>query len=203
MLDAVLADEIVVTEYGISARSGSLIYRVECAHRDAERLAAERAVSRNISTDNDRSENAIPVIMEVADETIILVGFSSTERRKLYRALRAVSGIGRRSALWVLDCGEVIDTLRAVAGKDQTYFQPVPGLGKARVGAIIMELEKRYKESIPKPLPLAVPIWVEARDAIMHSNPDILAAERQLLEAIKKAASPPRSAEELLALIDS
>ena len=188
MLDSLIAEEIIATEYGATVRCGPLIYRVECAHRDAERLAGETLPV------------TVPVVVELTDETMILVGFSSVDRRKLYQALRGVTGIGRRSALLVLDCGEVIDTLRAVSGKDQTYFQEVPGVGKARVGAIVLELAKRYKETLPFALPLAVPIWVEARDALMQSGLTPQAAERLLRTAIDAADAPPRSAEALLAL---
>jgi hypothetical protein len=202
MLDALIAEEVTATEYGVAARCGPLVYRVECAHRDAERLRAlslATAGRERHSLLEPPSVN-ISVLVELADETVIVVGFSSTERRKLYRALRAVAGIGRRSALLVLDCGEVIDTLRAVVGKDSSYFQGVTGLGKARVSAIIIELEKRYKEALPKALPLPVLMWVEARDALLYSGLGPQAAEELLRKAIADLETLPRSAEALLTL---
>jgi Holliday junction resolvasome RuvABC DNA-binding subunit len=139
-------------------------------------------------------------MMELADETIILIGFSSSERRRLYQALRAVTGIGRRSALLALDCGEVIDTLRAVAGQDNSYFRGVPGLGASRITKIFAELEQRYKDALPEALPLPVLWWVEARDALLHLGLDLTQAERLLRAAIASASTAPHSAEELLAL---
>src|ERR1035437_1114512 len=129
MLEALSPSGVWDVEGGVCLRCGDITFFAECPHRDTDRLV--------------REHDAIPVQLEMADDTMILVAFSSSERRKLYRALRAISGIGRRSALLVLDCGEVIDTLRAASGRDHDYFHEVPGLGKARIGAIIAELEKR------------------------------------------------------------
>lgn len=196
MFDALLADAVVSTEYGFTARCGSIIYRIESAHRDSDRLSAQSDIETALSLE------IVPVLVmtEVTDETIVLVGFSSAERRRLYQALRAVTGIGRRSALLVLDCGEVIDTLRAVASKDSSYFRGVPGLGTARITKLFAELEKRYKGVLPEALPLPVLWWVEARDALVHSNLDLTQAERLLRTALSAAPSPPRSAEELYGL---
>ena len=188
MLDALIADEVTLTETGVAARCDKLVYRVECAQRDAERLAG--------------GEATVLTEVEMSDDTVVLVGFSSEERRRLYRALRAVSGIGRRSALLVLDCGEVIDTLRAVAAKDTSYFRGVPGLGKARIDAVITQLAKRYRGALPNPLPLPVCVWVEARDALAHTH-DLRAAERHLRDALERSDRAPGDAAELLALVAS
>ena len=169
-------------------------YRVECARRDSEHLV-------HLSADHLLSAGTtIPVLVELSDETIFLVGFSSPDRRELYRALRGVSGIGRRSAILVLDCGEATDTLRAVAGKDVGYFQNVPGLGKAKIGAIFLELAKRYRDTLPAPLPLPVSMWVDARDGLIQTGQTFEASEHLLRNATTAMDTHPASAEELLAL---
>jgi Holliday junction DNA helicase RuvA len=166
MIDSLIPTAIWLSEDGVRLRCGDAIFAVECSHRDAERL--------------DGSAEAVLVILEVSEDALSLVGFSSESRRRLYRALRAVSGIGRRSALLVLDCGESLDTLRAVAGGDTAYFLDVPGLGKARIGAVMAELERRYKGALPSPLPIPVRAWVDARDALLHDGLSVDEAESRL-----------------------
>jgi Holliday junction resolvasome RuvABC DNA-binding subunit len=186
MYEAVIAQEITFAPDGVLLRAGHLVYFAECSNRDAERLAAQSG------------DQTVLCQVELTEEAQHMVVFASEERRKLYRALRKVSGIGRRSAILVLDCGEVIDTLRAVSGKDSTYFRGVPGMGPKRIEAVVAELEKAYKEAIPHPLPVPVMMWVEARDALMQQGLQVREAELKLRVGMEQATTLPKSSEELL-----
>jgi Holliday junction resolvasome RuvABC DNA-binding subunit len=175
MLDAVVADQLRLREGGIQAVCGHWVLALDCAGRDAEQLM--------------RLEH--PVIwteVTISDETIILIGFADAERRELFRALRRVSGIGRRSALLVLDLGDVLDILRAVAGGDRGYFRGIPGLGDRRIEAVVNELRRRYQRDLPQTLPIPVAVWVEARDALVAGGEDAERAERLLAAVAEPAA---------------
>ena len=110
----------------------------------------------------------------------VLVGFASEERRILYGNLRSLPGIGRRSALAVLDCGENLDILRAVSGADDEFFRQVPGLGAKRIEALIANLRKSYEGALPRPLDVPVAAWVEARDALESEGLSRSEAEEKL-----------------------
>lgn len=176
MLDAFSPDSLTLSDVGLKAKVGPLVLEVECAERDAQRLieAAEGA--------------EVYCQLETDDGDFHLVGFASENRRELYRALRRVSGIGRRSALVVLDCGEAVDILRAVSGKDKAFFRSVPGVGEKRIAAIVRELEKRFKGALPKPVPVPVATWVEARDALLAHVLDPHEADRLLRQAVEGLA---------------
>jgi Holliday junction resolvasome RuvABC DNA-binding subunit len=122
----------------------------------------------------------------------LLLGFSSERRREMYLLLRSLSGIGRKSALLVLDCGETTDILRAAAGDDARFFQQVPGLGKKRIDDLLKNLQKKYKGQLPQALPLPVTEWVEARQALLGTGMTLREAEEAL------HAQEGESAEELL-----
>lgn len=166
MLDALAAERIEPTEAGVRLLCGFVALTVTCSRRDAQALL-----------DADRP-TVVYCELELADETLTLVGFCDERRRELYRALRRVGGIGRASALAVLDCGEELDVLRAVAGKDAAFFRGVPGLGPKRISVIIADLERRYRSSLPVPLAGPTRVAVEARDALINSGWEHDAADR-------------------------
>lgn len=183
MLDALIADDISERPGGVRARCGSLVLSVDCPERDREHLIALEAPA------------VIWAQLEARDEEFMIAGFSSHERRELYRALRRIPGIGRRSALAVLDCGEELDILRAVAAKDAAFFRSVPGLGAKRIGAVIGELASRYEGALPQPLAIPVAWFVEARDGLRAAGVGAEEAERRLARVLSRAR--PSSAEEL------
>lgn len=171
MFDAIQVSQLSMTEDGARAICGPIALSIACATRDAEDLAGQGHTS------------TVFCRLEFADEQLTLLGFSTIERRSLYEALRRVAGIGRRSALAILDCGEVLDTLRAVAGDDHDYFRAVPGLGPKRIGAVVAELERGYRHALPRPLPVPVGAWVEARDALLQTGVEFSEAEEELRRA--------------------
>jgi len=181
MLDAIRPEKIEPSAAGLKVSFGMCTLSVDCAQRDAQRLL-------------DSENPEICCQLETDDAGFHLLGFATEERRRLYQGLRAVNGIGRRSALVVLDCGETVDVLRAVSGKDKLFFRSVPGVGPKKIDAIINTLGKRYKDALPAAIPVAVTDWVEARDAILNHGLTPLQAD-QLLH---KAAVAGMDAERLL-----
>jgi Holliday junction resolvasome RuvABC DNA-binding subunit len=168
MIDAFVADKVYPTSDGIRAQIGPLSLLVQSPSRDAEKISTK---------DNP----VIFTVLEIEGERIstpVLVGLATERRRSLYKILRGLKGIGRRSALMVLDTGETIDILRSVAGKDPSLFRTVPGLGAKRIEAIFETLEAAYEGSLPKPLPLSLTVWVEVRDALCQNGCSEEEAER-------------------------
>lgn len=186
VIDALIAESIIAHEGGISVVCGPVIFDVQASSRDIEIL--------------EEAEVPCPVYcrMETSDDQIDIVGFSHPSRRELYLMLRTVKGIGRRSALMILDCGEVTDTLRAVSGQDENYFSGIPGLGQKRIDLVLTTLGKGYK-SLPNPLPLPVAVWVEARDALLSRG--VSDAESVLMEAISNQENVPETTQALLDLV--
>lgn len=157
---------------------GTFALDVECSNRDAHGLLEQKIIYCQLETDDSR---------------MYLIGFTSEKRRSLYKSLLNVNGIGRRSALTVLDCGEAIDILRAVAGADKSFFKAVPGVGSKRIDMIIGTLGKRYQDALPSPIPGPVENWVEARDALCSQG----LAPQDADKLLQKIATKDASAEEL------
>lgn len=195
MLDALLADRISARDGGVQAWAGGLGLAVACAGRDAQFLLRQPCPLE------------LPVELEMTlDGTtsvqMTLVGFGSEARRSLYRAAKSVTGIGRESALGLLDAGELPDVLRAVASGDKAFFRPVPGLGPKRVDALVEALSARFSSLMPDPIKAPVAALVEARDALVALGESDLAAEARLLAALRTAGKTPPDGEQWLALLD-
>lgn len=196
MLDALFVDRICAREGGVQAWAGGLGLAVACAGRDVQFLLDQACPF------------ALPVELEIVlDGTnsaqMTLIGFGSEARRSLYRVVKTVTGIGRESALGVLDAGELPDVLRAVASGDKAFFRPVPGLGPKRVDALVEALSTRFSSLMPEPIEAPVAALVEAREALVAAGEGDLAAEARLLAALRTAGRPPRDGEQWLALLES
>jgi Holliday junction resolvasome RuvABC DNA-binding subunit len=159
MLNTIRPDFIHLDEKGLVADLGPVTLLVETTDRDSQQIIRK-----------DRP--LIYTHLEKDDTNFYLLGFSSEERRKLYQVLNKISGIGRRSALTVLECGECRDTLRAVASNDNDYFAQVPGVGKSRITAIISRLSRTYKDALPVASNISIRDWVVIRDALMQMVSD-------------------------------
>jgi Holliday junction resolvasome RuvABC DNA-binding subunit len=173
MLDRLRAERAELCEGGVRVAVGPVTLLFTCATRDGSRLAT-------------CSEPELICQVEFDQDGPHAICFADEERRGLYRALRSVNGIGRASALAVLDCGEVSDTLRAVTGADNAYFRAVPGLGKTRIAAVLAELGSRYRTALPAPLSVPVGWLVEAREALASGGADAFTAELALLAALRE-----------------
>lgn len=127
--------------------------------------------------------------------------FSNFERRELFIALTNIKGIGKLSALAVLDCGEVSDTLRAVVSNDLNYFSPVPGLGKAKTSLVISKLAAKYKGLLPDAIEAPISALVEAREALVLQGMNADIAEINLIKSLENCASVPKTGEKWLDLL--
>lgn len=191
VIDALVADAIYPREGGLRVSCGHMSLAIECSERDAEAALAL-----------DPDAIVIFTVFEIDGDRIstpVLVGAVSETRRELYQVLRELRGIGRRSALNILDCGEKVDILRAVAGDDREFFAAVPGLGPKRIAALAETLARHYDGAMPKPLPIPVSDWVTIRDALITAGMSWEVAETEIAAALEEDV--PADPETLLELL--
>lgn len=84
-----------------------------------------------------------------------LFGFESLDEKILFRMLIKVSGIGGKTALWMLALGEEA-LLRAIQTEDDALLSSIPGIGKKTAQKIIVDLKgsidfsKKKESATPK-----------------------------------------------------
>lgn len=182
MLNSIYPDSILPGQGNLIARINGFSFAVEASQIDINYFLA---LEENIATD-EPTDHLLQIFteMELSDTKVTLVGFSSEERRELYKSLKNVAGIGTKSALIILDSGDVTDILRAVSGKENEFLREVPGVGPKRIESIFKELEKKYRKALPKPIPVKVSEWVESREAVVSAGVSIEQAESFVAEAV-------------------
>jgi len=179
MIDAVTLDQAMAVPGGISGRMGPIWLQLAMSGREADAILCG-GFPRRLECELE---------LDVTSGRIQLMAFATPEAKALYQALRGVKGIGSSTALAVLDAGEPVDILRAVAGGDQRFLTRVPGLGPTRAKALSAHLRERYAHVLPQPLPVAVGEWVEARDALVAGGMEPRDAERALHDAAAAGAA--------------
>lgn len=182
MIDSINAERVLPGQGNLIAQVGPFNFAIEMSEKDIEYFLTFEDYIESEKVSDFNLEIFIEV--ELKETTVQLIGFANKERRELYRALKNVPGIGSKSGLIILDCGEVIDILRAVSGKDFQFLREVPGVGQKRIEAIFKELEKKYQKALPKKLPTPVSVWVEARSGIISSGVIFSDAEAMIFKAI-------------------
>lgn len=79
----------------------------------------------------------------VREDAIDLYGFSTREELSFFKQLLAVSGVGPKTALGVLNVAEVKALKRSIAQGDSTALTKVFGIGKKSAERIVVELRDK------------------------------------------------------------
>lgn len=82
------------------------------------------------------------IYTHVTDSEISLFGFGSMEEKKLFMELLAISGIGPKTALAIIDTS-VEKLVEAVQNADVRFFSKIPRIGKKSAQRIIIELKPK------------------------------------------------------------
>lgn len=85
----------------------------------------------------------------VREEAFDLYGFSDRTRKTMFEHLLSVSGIGPKSALGVLSAATIEELESAIVRGDSKILEKVSGIGKKTAQKIVLELQSKYKSSVP------------------------------------------------------
>lgn len=106
--------------------------------------------------------------LQVSENDMRLVGFSSGEERAWFRLLTAVQGVGSKMALAVLSALSIDDLQRACAAGDAAMVARAQGVGPKLAGRIVNELKDKAGglPSAPGVAMAAVPAGSASADAV-------------------------------------
>lgn len=79
----------------------------------------------------------------IKEDAFDLYGFESSEEKKLFELIIAVSGIGPKTGLGILSKGKIGDIMDAISNGDTAFFSGVPRLGKKNAQKLIIELRNK------------------------------------------------------------
>ncbi|MDB5037621.1 MAG: Holliday junction ATP-dependent helicase ruvA [Bacteriovoracaceae bacterium] len=96
------------------------------------------------------------IYSHIREDAFQLFGFFSTEERSLFKELLRVSGVGPKSALSILSGLPYEELLGAIASKDKSRLQNIPGIGKKTAERLMVELSDRLKD-LPQSISTSTP----------------------------------------------
>lgn len=91
--------------------------------------------------------------MQPREDAWLLFGFAEQRQLELFRQLMAVSGVGAKTALAILDHLDSDTIIRALMEGDYQPFSTVKGLGKTKAQRIIVDLKNKFKSGKASDLP--------------------------------------------------
>jgi len=92
-------------------------------------------------------ENAVIFLwthLAVREDAMELYGFSSKQELDFFEMLVAISGIGPKSGLAILNLAPVEQLTKAIRAGDAHYLTKVSGIGKKTSAKIIFELKEKF-----------------------------------------------------------
>ncbi|MEG0996810.1 MAG: Holliday junction branch migration protein RuvA [Clostridia bacterium] len=128
--------------------------------------------------------------LNVREDAMELYGFLSREERELFKRLISVSGIGPKSALFVLGSMPIADLRLAILTGDSNALCRAPGIGKKTAQRISLELkDKLTKDALASGLPMDELSFAEGESPAADALGEAMQALKSLGYSPQEAAS--------------
>lgn len=137
--------------------------------------------------------------MQVKEDEISLIGFSSLEEKNLFELLISVNGIGSKLALGILSGMKTTDLIVSIASGDTYILSKIKGLGKKTAERLVLELQD--KVSPGGVTPLETGYIIDNQDAIDQAYEVLISLGINKNDAMKMArtySAGTNSAEEII-----
>ncbi len=105
--------------------------------------------------------------LHVHEDALDLFGFRDEGALKLFELLNAVSGIGPKTALAILDLDTVPNIMAAIIEKRVDLISRAPGIGEKTAGRVVLELQNRIKLPKASALSQAMGVNAEVEEALV------------------------------------
>lgn len=86
-------------------------------------------------------EVTIYVYQQVREDAMLLFGFRSEDEKNLFLKLILVKGIGPKTAVGILACGDYNKVVGAIEEGNINYLKKIPGIGPKAAQQIILDLQ--------------------------------------------------------------
>lgn len=146
------------------------------------------------------SEAKVHTIMQVREDDISLIGFSSLEEKNLYELLISINGVGSKVALAILSGMKLTDLIVAIASGDTHALSRIKGLGKKTAERIVLELQDKVTPGGVTPLERG--FIIDNEDAIEGAYQVLLSlglTKNEALHLARMYSKGTNSAEEIVA----
>ena len=110
-------------------------------------------------------EITIYVYQQVREDAQLLFGFKTADEKALFLKLILVKGIGPKTAIGILACGDYNKVVGAIEEGNINYLKKIPGIGPKAAGQIILDLKGHLKVDTTVTVK-ENPVFKEAKEAL-------------------------------------
>ena len=160
----------------------------------------ETSLQTFFSLETQTDKVTIHIHTIVREDAFILYGFQSLQERELFRALIKVNGVGPKLAITILSSISPIEFIRAIANKDLTALNTIPGIGKKTAERLLIELKDAPSklgfqvEAMDNPATVTTDGRAEAAAALISLGYKLVEVNR----AMQKVDDGQKSCEQLI-----
>lgn len=86
--------------------------------------------------------------LNVRENALDLYGFFEEKELEFFEIINDIRGIGPKAALEISSLGSLEKIKERILAQDETIFAGIPGIGKKKAAAIILELSGKIKEAL-------------------------------------------------------
>lgn len=89
--------------------------------------------------------------LSVRETALELYGFLNQKELEFFEILDSIRGIGPKAALEISSLGSLEEIKQKILSRDEKLFEGIPGIGRKKAMAIILELTGKIKEPVLVP----------------------------------------------------
>ncbi|MBK7092349.1 MAG: Holliday junction branch migration protein RuvA [bacterium] len=94
------------------------------------------------------SEVTLATSMQVRENAIDLIGFSTQAEREVFEVLIGVSGVGVKLGLTILSGIKIEDLFRSILEEDKSLLSTISGIGPKTAGRLVLELKDKVAKIV-------------------------------------------------------
>lgn len=142
-------------------------------------------------------EVVIYLYQQVREDAMLLFGFRSEEEKNLFLKLILVKGIGPKTAIGILACGDYNKVVGAIEEGNINYLKKIPGIGPKAAQQIILDLQGKlvFDKKVGEVIDTTRQEAEEVLKALGYKSSEINAVMKKITETmdtngyVKKALS--------------
>lgn len=191
MIYALRGEVDLVRDGFFTLQAGGVFYKIQAG----ERVLTELRKDPGLRIQDSGSGIQVKVFCSpyIRDESVPeLYGFLDEESLRFFELLISVSGVGRKTALRVLDGGSVEEISSAIAERKTDLFSKVPGIGKKTAERIVLELGEKMAVVGSKDVVERMEADRDAMDALLRLG----FSRDKVADALRKLGAEPKRLED-------
>lgn len=134
--------------------------------------------------------------LKVKETALELYGFLNQKELEFFEILDSIRGIGPKAALEISSLGSLEEIKKRILSQDEKLFEGIPGIGRKKAAAIILELSGKIKDIFKEKKITEVDEAEQAlitlgfsrqksKEALSKISKDIKNTEQKIKEALK------------------